>query len=764
MTSGIIEHGKTDRQAGATGKPGVVVMTEKPKEPTVFQGRQLFDKLPEGLILIDQQGQITDWNHGAEQVLGWHRDDVVGRILHELILPPHFHLKGTDKPELLFTDSSQRLNARNLEILVLHASGDEIPVELSIFEIETGPESRFAVVVHDISVRKQNQFMLQMQQRILEMIATGKDVQTILDELCMLIELEVPQSVCTVMKPDESDKALYVMAGPSISDEMRAAFAGLQPGDNMASCGTAFHTRKEVIVTNTTTDERWKDFQPVVTKFNLHACWSLPIRSGSDILGTFAISLTRHAVPCAYEHSLLETASWLAGIALTHDINQQRIHKLAMCDDLTGLPNRKMLLNELSSTLEDTLRSKRAGAVMFLDLDNFKTINDTMGHRVGDELLRTITRRLTGLLDEKDIIARMGGDEFIVVQQESTPQKARHLAEQIRQAVSRPMDIDLLKIQVTTSIGIALFPDDAVTTTNLLKYADSAMYMAKESGRNTIQFYLPVMDNKAVSSTDMRDALTAALCENQLSSYVQPIVDARNNSFLGTEILMRWQHPARGLLDATEFLPLVDKLDLTRQYGKWVFKEAASLIANHSKTTPIDSEHRLSVNVTSEYFLMNEFDDDIRSATEEITCGLECMRLEITINSESAEHEKLTEKLRRYHSNGISLALDNIGSNHVSLYSQWLLPVDYIKLDVSLVRDIPLSYNSARIIDNLIDVAHTNRQKVIAVGVETSEQLDHLRKQGCDAYQGYLYCGPVCAEDLADTLQSWNADAQASGI
>lgn len=736
-------------------------MTENPKDPAVFQGRQLFDKLPEGLMLIDQQGRITDWNHGAEQVLGWNRDEVTGRTLHDLILPPHFHLNGTDMPEQLFTDNSQRLNARNLEISVLHASGNEIPVKLSILEIDSGPEPRFAVVVHDISVRKQNQFMLQMQQHILEMIATGKDIQAILNELCMLIELEVPKSVCTVMKPNESDKALYVLAGPSISDEMRAAFAGLQPGENKASCGTAFHTRREVIVSDTTTDERWKDFQSVVSEFNLQSCWSLPIRSGSDILGTFAISLTRHAKPGDYEHSLLETASWLAGITLAHDMNLQRIHKLAMCDDLTGLPNRKMLLNELNSTLNEALSSDQVGAVMFLDLDNFKTINDTMGHRIGDELLRIITRRLMVLLEEQDLIARMGGDEFIVVQKDTSPEKARHLAEQIREAVSQPMEIDLLKIQVTTSIGIALFPDDAVTTTNLLKHADSAMYMAKESGRNTIQFYLPVMDDEALSSTHMQDLLTTATRENQLSSYLQSIVAVEDNSFLGSEMLLRWQHPSRGLLDAAEFLPQVGKLGLTRQFGQWVLGEAGRLIANFSDDIPIDTAHRLSVNISSGYFLMDEFDDDLREAFQEVGCGLECLLLEITLDSDSSEYGKLTEKLRDYHRQEASLAIDNLGADHISLYSQGLLPVDFIKLDVSLVRDIPLSYSSAKILDSLIDVAHANRQQVIAVGIESTDQLDYIRKQGCDAYQGYLFREPSSTEDLVNMLKISNCKGRA---
>ena len=732
-------------------------MNDSSGQRAQLRDQVLFDRLPDGLVMIDSLGRIREWNDSAEQVLGWPRSEAVGRALHELILPPHFHLDGSDNPEDLFTDRRHRLNASNMELSVLHASGREIPVEFSIIEMDSASNATLAVIFRDITTRKQHQFMLQMQQHILEMIATDKDSQAILDEICMLIEMEVQEAVCTIMHADEKDGTLHVLAGPSAPASLREAFAGLVPGENKASCGTAFHTRSKVIVSDTLTDVRWQDFQQIVETYKLRACWSIPIRSGPDILGTFAISLNRVASPSDHDQNLLEAASWLAGITLTHDQNIKRIQQLAMCDDLTGLPNRNMLMTELRSTLDDASAGNQSGAVMFLDLDNFKTINDTMGHRIGDEVLRTVTSRLNAIMDETDMIARMGGDEFIVLQKDSNPDKARQLADAIREAVLEPMKFDLLKVNVTTSIGIALYPDDAVTTTNLLKHADSAMYQAKSAGRNNVQFYLPVMDNEVVSIAEMRDMLVIALKENQLLSAVQPIVSVDDNHFLGTEMLLRWIHPTRGELNATEFLPQVEKLGLTRRYGRWVLGEAARLIAERSKAAPIDGEHRLSVNVTSQYFLMNEFDEDLRAATEMITCDLECLRLEVTIDSKSSEYELLTEKLRDYHKQGLSLAIDNIGIGNVSLYSQGPLPVDYIKLDVSLVREIPLSFNSARIIDNLIDVAHANRQQVIAVGIETQEQLDYIRKQGCDAYQGYLYSGPVRADELTDVLAKINA-------
>lgn len=729
-------------------------MTDSTDKQSLPQDEVLFGRLPDGLVVIDAQGRIEEWNAIAEQVLGWPREEVIGRPLHELILPAHFQLDGGDSSEELFTNPRHRKNASNMELSVVHASGKEIPVELSIIELDSDPVSRLIVMIRDNTARKQNQFMLQMQQHILEMIATNKESQAVLDEICMLIEMEVQNSVCTIMHADDKDGALHVLAGPSAPNSLREAFAGLIPGDNKASCGTAFHTRSEVIVSDTVEDVRWKDFQQVVETYDLRACWSIPIRSGADILGTFAISLNRKASPGDYEHNLLESASWLAGITLSHDQNLKRIHQLAMCDDLTGLPNRNMLMTELRNALDDADTLKQSGAVMFLDLDNFKTINDTMGHRIGDEVLRTVTSRLTGILGEDDMIARMGGDEFIVLQKHSSPDKARELASAIREAVLKPMEFDRINVQVTASIGIALYPDDAVTSTNLLKHADSAMYQAKNAGRNNIQFYLPVMDNELVSINQMRDMLVIALRANELTSYVQPIVTVDDNKFIGTEMLLRWQHPTRGELNATEFLPQVEKLGLTRHYGQWVLSEAARLIASRSKAAPIDGDHRLSVNITSQYFLMDTFDDDLRKATEMITCDLECLRLEVTIDSKSSEYEKLTEKLRDYHLQGMSLAVDNIGIGHVSLYSQGPLPVDYIKLDVSLVRDIPLSYNSARIIDNLIDVAHANRQRVIAVGIETQEQLEYIRKQGCDAYQGYLFSGPVKANELASKIST----------
>jgi len=711
--------------------------------------QDLFDKFPEGLILVDALGIILDWNRSAERLLGWTHEQVIGRKLHELILPPHFHSGDMGGPERLFT--THRELVRNIEISVLDAAGHELPVELNIIDLD-GNGAETAIVIRDIRARRRNHFMLQMQRHILEMIATGKSVQSIMDELCILIELEVPKAVCSIMRPDEKDGTLHVQAGPHMPDDLKQLLSGIAAGNGQGSCSDVFHTRQIAIVSDTSRDPRWKDLQDVVTEHDIRACWTMPIRSDNQILGTFVISLSCQAEPGEYELGLLETASWLAGIALAHDMNQQRIHLLAMHDDLTGLPNRKMLFNELHDALEETLEKQQTGAVMFLDLDNFKTINDSMGHRIGDEVLRETTRRLRQLLGENDMVARMGGDEFIIIQKDADPKRARKLAERVRDAISSTMDIDHITVKVTTSIGIALFPDDAVTTTNLLKHADTAMYMAKNAGRNNIQFYLPFMDDEPVSRKDLHCLLSSALDNNRLLSLLQPIVRVEDNRLLGIEVLLRWKHPTRGLLDATEFLPLIDELGLSRRLGRWSLENAARLMSGSCGRLPIDTEHRLSVNLCSSYFLTDEFDQDLDMAFKDAPCNLGCLLLEITLDSGSHEYRKLTEKLRRYHRRDIELAIDNLGADHVSLYSQGLLPVDYVKLDVSLVRDIPLSFNSARILDSLIDVAHANRQQVIAVGIETEDQLDYVRKQGCDAWQGYLYSEPLKPEELAARL------------
>ena len=217
---------------------------------------------------------------------------------------------------------------------------------------------------------------------------------------------------------------------------------------------------------------------------------------------------------------------------------------------------------------------------------------------------------------------------------------------------------------------------------------------------------------------------------------------------------MRWQHPTRGLLDAAEFLPLIDELGLTRELGRWSLAYAARLISSYRDEYPIDPSHRLSINLCSHYFLMEHFDSDLREAFQDAPCDLDCLMLEITLDGEARDYDRLTEKLRDYHRRDVELAIDNLGSEHVSLYGQGLLPVDYIKLDVSLVRNIPLSYNSMKTLDSLIDVAHANRQRVIAVGVETEDQFEYLRKQGCDACQGYLFYEPLNPEELAAMLHA----------
>lgn len=447
--------------------------------------------------------------------------------------------------------------------------------------------------------------------------------------------------------------------------------------------------------------------------------------------------------------------------ALITDITQRKqaeaqIRNLAFYDALTQLPNRRLFLDRLGHALAASQRHGKYGAILFLDLDNFKAINDTQGHDVGDLLLREVARRLKGSLRNDDTVARQGGDEFVVLLEElhsdqpTAVAQAETVAEKMRAAINLPFILQDREFHSTPSIGISLFQGYQASIDELLKRADVAMYQAKDAGRNAIRFFDPTMQEELDARIAMQADLRYALVQQQMYLDYQAQVDLSGRVF-GAEVLLRWRHPQRGLISPAEFIPLAEECHLIVELGHWVL-QTACLQIQAWRAKPEARHLRLAVNVSARQFRQPDFVQQVETLLRETAIDPALLKLELTESLVLDNLHDTIDKMRALKQLGIGFAMDDFGTGHSSLLYLKQLPLDQLKIDQSFVRDIATDPNDAAIVQTIIVMANSLGLDVIAEGVETPDQLEFLRQRGCPAFQGYLFSRPVALEQFEALL------------
>ena len=426
---------------------------------------------------------------------------------------------------------------------------------------------------------------------------------------------------------------------------------------------------------------------------------------------------------------------------------QERLHYLAHHDALTGLPNRMLFLDRLNQALMRAHWHQRGIGVMFLDLDRFKTINDTLGHDVGDRFLQAISARLEACVRERDTVARFGGDEFAIILEDlAHPDDAAPLASKILEAFGRPFELGGREYYVTTSIGISLYPGDGVDAQALLKNADIAMYQAKELGKNTYQFYSADMGAHAVERLTLETSLRHALERDEFVLHYQPQVALADGRIVGVEALLRWQHPQLGLLAPVQFIGLAEETGLIVPIGQWVAR-AACRQAKAWREAGLPAL-RLAINVSARQFNEPGFVDGVARLLAETGFDAERLELEITESVIMKNAQVTIARLQALHAMGVRFAIDDFGTGYSSLSYLRRFAVHTLKIDKSFIHDVGVDQGDAEIVKTIIAMARGLKLAVIAEGVETKEQLMFLRGQGCEAVQGYLLSRPLPADQI----------------
>ncbi len=432
---------------------------------------------------------------------------------------------------------------------------------------------------------------------------------------------------------------------------------------------------------------------------------------------------------------------------------QEHLDYLAYHDVLTGLPNRTLFLDRLNHAMKSVKRTNKLVALLFLDLDGFKTINDSLGHLLGDSLLKEVACRLTKHLRENDTVARLGGDEFTIVLEGITHVDDITIAtEKILSVFNTPFYIDRHELFVSASIGIAIYPFLNGNTEDLVKAADTAMYRAKEEGRNNYQFYTADMTDKVSKRFTMENELRHALERNEFLLYYQPQADLRSGTVTGVEALIRWQHPQRGLVSPLEFIPVLEDSGLISPVGKWVLNTAATQFSAFQDRTRIPL--RVAINLSPQQFRNTSLIDNIVQILEESEISPHSLTLEITESVLMSNHEHVTTTLATLKNMGIQIAIDDFGTGYSSLSYLKKFPIDILKLDITFIRDITHDEEDAALVSSIITMGHALKLKVVAEGVETVEQMQLLRDFDCDVMQGYLLGKPMPLDELQSFLSN----------
>lgn len=444
-------------------------------------------------------------------------------------------------------------------------------------------------------------------------------------------------------------------------------------------------------------------------------------------------------------------------IAISTDISERKnaeksIHMLAYYDVLTSLPNRSLLHDRMEQMLAAAHRDKQKFALMFLDLDRFKYVNDSMGHAAGDRLLQTVARRLLECVREGDTVSRIGGDEFIVLLRETDGEGAARVAEKILGALAVTYDIEGVEISTCASVGISIYPDHATDIDTLVKNADVAMYHAKGEGRNNFQFFAPEMHAHANRLFSMEKDMRLALENNEFSLHYQPQVDLISGKVCGAEALLRWNHPEKGNISPAEFIPVAEETGQIIPIGEWVLRTACAQLAEwRQQGMPT---FRIAVNLSVRQLRQPNLAQMVAAVLEEMRLHPGDLELELTEGIMMGDTQPAMAFLAQMHELGVRLSIDDFGTGFSSLNYLRKLPLDKLKIDKSFVRDVETNESDAAIVRSIIGLGHRLKLRVIAEGVETQEQLDFLRVRGCDEIQGYFFSHPLPAEKFARFIQA----------
>ncbi|MEI7613850.1 MAG: EAL domain-containing protein [Betaproteobacteria bacterium] len=667
--------------------------------------RDLFEKNRSVMMFLEPvTGEIVDVNAAAVAYYGYPREQLVGKPISEINTLPPARLAEIRQKAIREQQDTFQFPHRL-------ASGEVRQVEINLTPVERSGRDLLFSIVHDITDRKTAEDALRRNEdRYRATFQASQDIISI-SRLSDGMYIDVNQAFLSVMGY-ERDEVIGHTAGELGFWE--------NPADRISFVETLER------------DTQCRDLQMRFIKKNKEAFWGL----------ISAVRIELDDTPCILFVIRDTTESKQA---------EQRIHELAFFDHLTGQPNRWLMLDRLSLAMAASTRSGRYGALLLLDLDNFKALNDTLGHDMGDLLLKQVAQRLVSCVRAEDTVARLGGDEFVVIlaslssEESEAASQAELIGEKIIAALNETFLLNAATYHCTPSIGANLFIGQQTDNDTVLKQADIAMYRSKDEGGNTLRFFDSNMELVIMKRAALEKDLHQAIQKREFVLHYQPQVSG--GQLKGAEALVRWQQPLRGLVSPAEFIPLAEETGLILPLGNWVLEAACTQIAAWSKQ-PERAHLSVAVNVSAHQFHQDDFVDQVLSILKDTRANPHRLKLELTESMLVSNVDEVIAKMFALKAKGVGFSLDDFGTGYSSLSYLKRLPLDQLKIDQSFVRDVLVDPNDAAIAKTIISLADSLGLGVIAEGVETEAQRDFLSTAGCHTYQGYFFSRPLPIDDF----------------
>lgn len=704
---------------------------------------ELIENAFEIIVIVNMDGIVCYANPSIRRVLGYSPAELIGMDLTKLVHADDVARTAALIEQIKSVQQQEAVQPHLIEACFHHQDGSRRTLESIFKALDTPTVKGIVINSRDITERKHEENLRNGTSHILEMIATDAPLQEVLTKLVRVVEAQSGGILCAILLLQDDNAQMRFGAGPNIPLECVGAIEQ-----------TAVAQRDHISWIDIRQDTRWEAYLEHAAQHGLHAYYTKPILSSQgNVLGVFNMYFRENRVPSESEIRTALSAIRLAAITIERHHAKEKIGHMAYHDTLTGLPNRILLKDRLSQAIVHAQRIKDGVAILFIDLDQFKLINDSLGHHIGDRLLQSVAQRLQYCMRKDDTLARFGGDEFVLVlMAPADDHSAGQVAEKIKDVLKLPIVVEGHELHVGCSIGISLYPDDGSDPETLMRNADIAMYHAKEKGRGNFQYFTPDLDVVARYRHSIAHQLRQAIARNEFSLAYQCQVDLKSGTIFGIEALIRWQQPERGLVAPLEFISIAEDTGLILPIGEWVLREGCRQLKCWLDDG--NSDLTMSINLSVRQVLQPDIVSIVARILDETGLPPSALSLEITENILMLPLQENLMTLKQLSRLGVKLSLDDFGTGYSSLSYLQRFSLNMLKIDQSFVRGIGNDKNDMAITNAIIAMAKTMGLKVIAEGVETPEQVSFLQEHGCHSAQGFYYGKPVSAERVTELLKN----------
>ncbi|KJH85739.1 diguanylate cyclase [Pseudomonas fluorescens] len=707
------------------------------------------DTTENAIIITDASWQIVFVNDGFNHMFGYTPQAVIGKTPIEVLAP---YLDDARIGEI--RGQVTQNNAYQGQDYGVHRDGSRVWCNVTTYSVHDahGHLTNTVSVLTDVTHTRMHEVL---RHKLLEAMVREESLETVSKLACLEVQRIAPEVIATVLRVDDRG-CLHTLAAPDLPPVFSATLDGTAIGTGSDVSSASVINDDASMISEMAVHPFWNGLRELVQPLGLTSCWTTPIRSNDGrVLGVFAFYYRGLCQPSKLHHLLVEACIYLFALALEQEKSRGHIRQLAFYDELTGLANRNLLHARAEQVIAQASRHKSNLAVVFIDLDRFKQVNDSLGHTAGDEFLRLVAHRLTEDRRECDIVSRLSGDEFVLVLPQCTLAHAIDLIEKLRARLCFPCQICGITLKPSASIGVSLFPEDGHTMEVLLHRADMAMYQAKTRLRGSVCFFNDGLSQLTQGRLRLEAALREAMGQRSFHLVYQPQIDLSDSKLCGMEVLARWTHPQLGEISPLSFIPVAQECGLISELGLWVLSKACyQLSAWRKQGLQVPS---VSVNMSPTNFHNRDFSRLVARTLEQYGLQTKDLTLEITENVLMEINPDTLATIEEMHGLGVSLALDDFGTGYSSLGYLQRLPIQELKLDCSFVHDLQSDTTSQALSEAVIRIGESLQMRVIAEGVETEVQQRILVNQGYKIAQGSLFSKPLAAKEMERWLEEHNA-------